>query len=116
MPYEEDFLQGYIEGCLTSLSPYVGGVYDKMSTDYQVYTQQTVSEFTKSRSWLVTSTMFIALLSSEEVVDLHPWQVKILVSNKWWYFVYEDVSSLSCYDTFNLKAFDFSQFVHHWPQ
>lgn len=50
MPYEEDFLQGYIEGCLTSLSPYVGGVYDKMSTDYQVYTQQTVSEFTKSRS------------------------------------------------------------------
>lgn len=73
-------------------------------------------EFTKSRSWLVTRTMFIALLPSEEVVDLHPWQVKILVSNKWWYFVYEDVSSLSCYDTFNLKAFDFSQFVHHWPQ
>lgn len=48
MPYEEDFLQGYSEGCLTS--PFVGGVYDKMSTDYQVYTQQTVSEFTKSRS------------------------------------------------------------------
>lgn len=50
MPYEKDFLQEYSEGCLTSLSPYVGGVYDKMSTDYEVYTQQTVSEFTKSRS------------------------------------------------------------------
>lgn len=47
MPYEEDFLQGYSEGCLTSLSPYVGGVYDKMSTDYQVYTQQTVSRVYK---------------------------------------------------------------------
>lgn len=40
-------------------------------------------EFTKSRSWLVTRTIFIALLPSEEVVDLHPWQVKILVSNKY---------------------------------
>lgn len=47
MPYEEDFLQGYSEGCLTSLSSYVGGVYDKMSTDYQVYTQQTVSRVYK---------------------------------------------------------------------
>lgn len=47
MPYEEDFLQGYSEGCLTSLPPYVGGVYDKMSTDYQVYTQQTVSRVYK---------------------------------------------------------------------
>lgn len=47
MPYEEDFLQGYSEGCLTSLSPYVDGVYDKMSTDYQVYTQQTVSRVYK---------------------------------------------------------------------
>lgn len=47
MPYEEDFLQGYSEGCLTSLSPYVSGVYDKMSTDYQVYTQQTVSRVYK---------------------------------------------------------------------
>lgn len=83
MPYEEDFLQGYSEGCLTSLSPYVGGVYDKMSTDYQVYTQQTVSRVYKIQ--ILTgnkNNMFIALLSSEEVVDLHPWQVKNLVSNK----------------------------------
>lgn len=40
-------MKGYSEGCLTSLSPYVGGVYDKMSTDYQVYTQQTVSRVYK---------------------------------------------------------------------
>lgn len=82
MPYEEDFLQGYSEGCLTSLSPYVGGVYDKMSTDYQVYTQQTVSRVYKIQILTGSENNVHCFLSSEEVVDLHPWQVKILVSNK----------------------------------
>lgn len=65
MPYEEDFIhgccegcltslspfiQGYCEGCLTALSPFLGGVYDKMSTDHEGYTQQTVSLFRVSTS------------------------------------------------------------------